>query len=302
MLNKNIDFLNKLKKSKTGYLFILPALLLIFFFIIYPLIDGLVTSFYDWDLIGEKSFIGFRNYAELIKDEVFYKSISNNAIFALSVTVGTIVIGFILAVLLDFRIKGWQIFKVVFFIPVMLSMAVISILWIKILDPYAGIVNSALKIFGLDFLTTGWLGDSKTAFLWIILISIWEFSGFTMVFLLAAMQNIPISLYEAAKLDGASLFKCIVHITFPMIRTVLIIVTMLMLIFSFKVFDIVWIITKGGPGYHTFVLGVDLYYNAFVMLKFGYGSAIAVFMFFFIFIFSLVYLKVSKFEEAMIEY
>lgn len=294
--------MSNIKKPRIGYIFILPALILIIIFIVYPLINGFITSFCDWKLIGEKVFIGINNFKELIKDEVFQKSIYNNFIYAASVTAGTILIGFILAVFLDSRIKGWQVFKVVFFIPIMLSMAVISILWVKILEPNAGIVNAFLRTIGLDFMARGWLGDPKTVFMCIILISIWMYSGFTMVFLLAAMQNVPKELYESAKLDGANFLRCVIHITLPMIRTVFVIVTMLMLIFSFKVFDIVWIMTKGGPGFTTFVMGVDLYYNAFNLMQFGYGSAIAVFMFIFIAGLSIIYLRSTKFEEKIIEY
>jgi len=294
---------NTFKKNIYAFLFVLPALAFIFIFMIYPLFDAFHLSFFDWKLIGEKKFVGLENYIKLFLDNrIFYTSLRNNVYFSIVSTAGTVLIGLILAAILDRNVKGWKVFRVLYYLPVVLSSVSISMLWLRIYDPNMGLLKRILDLLNLGFLKREWLGDPRLAIFCIILVVVWQFSGFTMVFFLAAMHNISKELYEAAEMDGISTFQEFRYITFPLIKPIVIIVIMLELIFSFKVFDIVWVMTTGGPGYSSSVLGTYLYTEAFRKFNIGFAEAIAVVMFVIIFTFSLIYLRFSKFEESVYEH
>lgn len=282
---------------------VLPALLFVVMFMIYPLLDAFTMSFFDVKIMGEKIFVGFNNYKKLLNhNEITLISLKNNIYFSLFTTLGTVVIGMILAILLDRKIHGWQAFRILFYLPVTLSSVVVSLLWLRIYSPNGGLLNVILNYIQLPFLEKNWLGDPNIAIFSIIMVSIWQYSGYTMIFFLAALQSIPDSLFEAARIDGIRPGQEIMYISFPLIKPVIIIVVMLQLIFSFKVFDIVWVMSTGGPGYSSSVLGTYLYTEAFRKFQMGYAQAIAVFMFIIIFSMSLIYLKLARFREASHEY
>lgn len=290
-------------KNKFAFFMVLPALILVLIFMIYPLLDAFIMSFFNVKIMGEKVFIGISNYKKLLDhNEITLISLKNNIYFSLLTTLGTVVIGMILAILLDRKIHGWQTFRILYYLPVTLSSVVVSLLWLRIYSPNDGLLNTVLQYLGLGFLEKNWLGDPKIVIFSIILVSVWQYSGYTMIFFLAALQNIPDSLFEAARIDGINTWQEIFYISFPLIKPVIIIVIMLQLIFSFKVFDIVWVMSTGGPGYSSSVLGTYLYTEAFRKFELGYAQAIAVFMFVIIFSMSLIYLKLAGFREASHEY
>jgi ABC-type sugar transport system permease subunit len=281
-------------KHKVSYLFLLPSLLLLLVFIVVPLFKSFQYSLYSWDGISTPTFIGLENFRQVLQDPDFGIALKNNIIFTVLTTFGTVVIGFLLAVAIERRVRGWAIFKFTYFIPVMIAMTVVGVLFNRIFEPSFGILNRFLGLIGLESLQMAWLGDPNIALYSIIAVTIWQYSGFTMLLLLAAMEGIDPSIHDAATIDGVSTFQRIVNIIYPNIKRVVLIVTMLQIIFSFKVFDIVWVMTYGGPGNASEVLGTFLYKTAFRSYQFGYASAIAVAMTVIIFVISLIYSYFSR--------
>ena len=277
----------------TFYVFMLPAVLFIALFILYPMIQSLILPSFRWKGYGELTFVGLKNYQTMFgKDEFFWTALTNSLLFSVLATVGTVSIGFVLAVLIDFKIRFWAAYRFLFFLTVSISVVVTGLLWVKVLDSF-GLLNALLGALGLEHLQRVWLGDVRTAMPAIIATAVWQYSGFTMIFLLAGMQSIDAELYESATIDGASRLRTVFSITIPLLRHVFSVIVMLQLIFSFKVFDQVWVMTQGGPAGATEVLGTHLYKDAFRLVRFGYGSVIASIMFFVAVVFSLIYIRVS---------
>lgn len=294
-----------LKKRKvifenlTGFSFVLPLIIFIIIFLLYPIIASLVLSFFKWKGYGEIDFVGIQNFIKMFTvDRYFPTAINNSIIFSITATLGTILVGFILAVLIDLKIFLWKVYRFIFFLTVILTVVVTGMLWLRIFDPY-GLLNSLLDALNFTNLSRPWMGDANIAFGIIVFVTIWQYSGFTMIFFLAGMQNIEEDIYEAARIDGASTFRRIKSITIPLLKNVFAVITMLQLIFSFKVFDIVWVMTAGGPAGGTEVLGTYLYQVAFRKSQFGGGSVIAVIMFLLALIFAFIYVRVLGYRRML---
>jgi ABC-type sugar transport system permease subunit len=281
----------RLFRHATPILFLMPAALLMAVFVAYPLADSLVLSLYRWNGLEAREFIGLRNFEYLLTgDDVFWTSLQHNVMFSIGTTVGTVLIGFLLAVAIERRVHGWQFFKIVYFLPVMMPITVVGLLWGRIYDPTMGPLNALLRGIGVST-PPEWLGNASMALPAVIAVTIWQYSGFPMIILLAAMENIPTDLHDAATIDGVNIWNRVRHIIFPLVQPVFAVIIMLQIIFSFKVFDIVWVMTQGGPGEASDVLGVYLYKAAFTYERFGYGSAVAVMMSLIIFALSLIYFR-----------
>lgn len=291
--------LRSMYKARLAYLFLAPALFLLTAFIAYPLVRSLYLSLFQWNGITKPEYIGLENFVRLIEDRSFLNALYNTLAFAILTTAGTVGIGFLLAVAIERRLMGWQAFKIIYFLPVMMAATVVAMLWGQLLDPTFGPVNLMLKGLGVSKPPV-WLGDPKITLYAIIGVSIWQYAGFPMIVLLAAMENIPGDIHDAATIDGVNGWQRITRIIVPMIKSVLAVIVMLQIIFSLKVFDVIWVMTQGGPGEATNVLGVYLYRNAFVYTYFGYGSAVAVVMTVIIVTLSLTYRRFIKVEA--IEY
>lgn len=287
----------QVRKNAMAYVFLAPAFILMAVFLVYPIIQSLLLSFYEWNGIAPRKYVGLENFERLLEDSVLYLAISNNIIFSAFTTVGTVVVGFLLALAVERRVRGWQMFKVAYFLPVMVSGTVVGLLWEKLLDPTFGAVNVLLSALGVQNPPV-WLGDPVFAMVALIVVTIWQYAGFPMIIFLAAMENIPQDIHDSATLDGVNWFQRTRSIILPLIRNVTLTVVLLQLIFSFKVFDIVWTMTQGGPGEATNVLAVYLYRTAFRFTEFGYGSAIAVVMFLIIFLMSNIYLRIFRTDRV----
>ncbi len=278
-----------------GYAFTLPALFFIFFFMLYPVIEAFRLSFFEWDGLSPAKFIGLKNYINLFtKDTVFSLAVRNSFLFMLITVIGIVGIGFILAVIIERRVRGWGFFKVVWFIPAMISQTIVSILWAKFLDPTMGIVSKILSLLGMNFLIQSWLGNSKIVMYIVSLVSIWQYAGLAMVLLLVPMENIPIEIHEAATIDGVNIIQRVTRIIFPLIKPVFYIVVMLVIIGSLKTFDTIFVLTGGGPGDASIVLPIYVYKAAIKYYAFGYGSTVSVIMFLIIFTISIIYSKFLK--------
>ena len=266
---------NTIKESVLGYVFVTPVIILCILFLAYPFIQSIMLGFFKWDGITNWQFIGISNFIELFtKERFFYKALSNSLMYTIIVSAGMLIIGFILAILIDLKVFLWKVYRFIFFLPYMLSMVVVSFLFMKIFVP-EGLLNNILGMFNVNPII--WF-DAKKAIFVIMAIAIWQGSGLPMIFFLAGLKNIQKEIYEAAILDGASTIRIVFTISLPLLKNLFMILTVMELIFNFKVFDIIWVMTKGGPYGSTEVLGTLLYQNAFQKLKFGYASSIGMIM------------------------
>ncbi|WP_163536296.1 sugar ABC transporter permease [Gracilibacillus sp. YIM 98692] len=294
---KESNLLKRMKKNRAAYLFILPSIILLTVFMVFPLIYSIIMSFYRWDGFSTPNFLGIDNYIRLLNHDNFLLALKNNAIFMVLFTTGTVVLGFLFAVAISRKVPGWRIYKFVFFIPVMLVTAVIAVLWGKIYEPSYGLLNSFLDLIGLESLQQLWLGNPDITLYSIICVAIWQVSGWCMLLFLAAIEGIPNEVHDAATIDGVSPFQRIILIIMPMVKRMGFILVMLQIIASVKTFDLIYVMTGGGPFYASEVLGTILYREAFENQRFGYASSISVVMTIIIAIITISYLKFTQVSE-----
>ena len=278
-------------------LFLLPNILIFGLFIIVPAIQGLRMSLTEWGVFTTPRFIGFANFVELAQDAVFWKTFSNTIVYSLF-TVSLIMVYALALALLLYKntIKGEKIFRSLFYIPSLLSMITVGIAWRFILGDEMGIINYLLRRLGGSGIP--WLTDSNLAMISIIGVSIWAQAGYYMVILIAGLQAIPIELYEAATIDGASKTKTFTAITLPLLRSTLLVVMVLSTIASFKAYELISVMTKGGPGYATKLIVQQVYQVAFLEDRMGYASAMSIVLMLIISIFTLVQFKFSGKEQG----
>lgn len=261
----------------TPFLFLLPALFFYLIFLVYPMLWSLYVSLFQWDGLSDNMiFVGFGNYARILfEDEIARLALWNNVLW----TVGTLVIptgiGLALALALNRRFRGSVVFRTIFYSPAVLPLVAVGLIWSWMYNPHFGGVNIALKAMGLGWLARGWLSDYDTALAATFVTNVWSHAGFPMILYLAGLQAIPREYYEAAKLDGANAWQSFRHVTLPGLAETHVIVLSLSVIQSFKVFDIIYTMTYGGPGRVTQVLGTWMYFQTFQYYNAGYGAALA---------------------------
>lgn len=269
------NFLSKLSNNKAfmGLIFILPALLGTLIFIIIPVICSFGFSFIKWDLLNKPEFVGFDNYIKIFSDPLFGKILLNTIVFALSTSILGVIIPLVLAVILNSKIRGSEFFKTAYFLPFVTPMIVIAIIWQWIFDPNIGILNHFLKLH------INWLYDPNFAMPAIIIVSVWKLIGYNMVIFLAGLSSLNQSLFEAAKIDGAGKIATFRHVTVPLLSPTIFFVVVITCISSFQIFDLIYLMTQGGPLDSTNVLVYAIYKNAFEYFKIGEASAIAYVLF-----------------------
>jgi raffinose/stachyose/melibiose transport system permease protein len=258
-------------------LFALPALVVYVAFLVYPALSSLWFSLTNWDgLSATYTFVGLDNYFKLPSDPVVVTAVRNNLIWTVVTIAVPTVIGLALAIALNGKVHGKPVLRLIFYTPAVLPLVSIASIWGWLYNPQYGAINSFLRLIGLDGLAQPWLGQDSTA-LWAVMVpAIWLRTGFPMLLYLAALQGIPNELYEAATVDGATRWQQFWHVTMPSLRPAHYIVLALSLIDSFKVFDMIYAMTYGGPGTSTQVMGTWMYFNVFQYYQAGYGTAIAV--------------------------
>lgn len=281
------------KDSFWAGLMLLPALLGTIIFVLIPVIGSFAISLCRWNLISPPVFVGLDNYLTLLGDKLFYDVLITTTIYAVSVVIFSISIPLILAIALNEKIKGLVLFRTAYFLPVITPMVVAAIVWSWIFDPNNGILNFILKYIGISSPPL-WLFDNFWAIIAIIIVSVWKNIGYNMVIFLAGLQNIPESLYEAAEIDGATGLKKMFHITIPMLTPTIFFVCIMSTISSFQVFDLIYLMTGGGPENSTMVIVYWLFKNAFEFFKIGYASSIAYVLFIIILILTLIQWKLRK--------
>jgi len=280
------------------YVYIFPTLLLVIVFVYIPIIQNFYFSFFKMSSYSTvKTFVGLKNYIRIFADDIFYTALINNTLYAIISLIFQVGIGLCLAMLLESSFVAPKLrtfFRSIYFIPSVISITVVALIFQFVYTPDIGILNGILKVIGLSKYTHAWLGDTKTAMYSIIAMSQWQYVGYIMMLFIVAIQKIPEDVYEAADIDGATGIQKAIFITIPQVKEMTLVTSVITVIGAFKVFTEVYVMTTGGPGTSTQVLGTYLYRSAFLNDEMGYASAIGVIIFFITSILSFIQIKISK--------
>lgn len=271
-----------------GWVFILPALLGTLIFIVIPVICSFGLSFTKWDLLNPIRFVGLDNYKEIFSEALFFKIFWNTVVFAISTSVLGVIIPLVLACILNSKIRGSEFYKTAYFLPFITPMIVIGVVWEWIFDPNIGLLNNILHLH------INWLYDTHFAMPALIIVSVWKLIGYNMVIFLSSLSGISQSMFEAAKIDGATPFQTFKNVTIPLLSPSIFFVVIITAISSFQVFDLIYLMTQGGPLDSTNVLVYAIYKNAFEYFNVGKASAIAYVLFFIILVLTLVQWSLRK--------
>ena len=274
---KSVNFKNNL-----GIYFVLPAVIGTLIFIIIPIIASFSLSFFEWDLLNELKFVGLKNYKDILTDSTLVQIVLNTFVYAISTTIFAVIIPFLIADVLRAKIFGKEWFKTIYFLPFITPAVVIAIVWSWIFDPNIGLINS---VFHSDL---KWLFDTKLAMPILIFVSAWKLIGYNIVLFLTGYTTINQNIYEAAKIDGASYWQTFNNISIPLMKPTIYFVILVTAISSFQVFDLIYIMTEGGPQNSTNVLVYSIYKYAFEYFDIGKSCALAYILFLIIFIPALI--------------
>ena len=288
MYNKKIQIV--------GLYFALPTLIIYGIFLIYPMITAFHYSFFKWNLLSEKKYVGLSNFAKMINDKRFWNSYITTFHFTLISIVIIIILSFILALILEKSFKFKNLFQSAIFIPVILTMVSIAVVWQFMFQSTGILSNLFIDLFGTK---VKWLTSTKIAPYSMILVNVWKMTGYYMIIFIAGLLNVPNSFYEAARVDGANYFERLIYITLPQMKNTFILVFVSGVIFSFAAFPQQYVMTEGGPGRSTEVLALLIYKQAFEFTKFGYSSSISVAFFASLLLFSIIQLRLFKSESNL---
>ncbi len=284
----------------TPYFAILPAFIVFSVFMLMPLIEAFRLSLTDWDgLFFTEQFVGLKNYREMFSDSYFLNSLKVTLFYSLGVVVIQNFLGLLLALIVDQDIPFVKGFKSIFFFPALLSAVVVGYIFSYLLSSHFGIMKDIFlflnleKAAGLD-----WLGSKSLSLISVILVTCWQYMGYTMVIYLGALQGVPVELYESASIDGAGGIQKFLKITFPMIAQAVTINVILTSIGCLKMFDLIWVLTGGGPSMATQTIGIYIYRSAFHGNRAGYGTAVCIFLFLIIVIISFLQLRYFSKREV----
>lgn len=280
------------KKAGLVSLFLLPALIPLLVFRIFPMLASLVVSMTKWNLLRPPVFLGFDNYVEVLSDAKFHRALLNTLYYMVGYLPLVLVGAIAIAVLLNSKLKGATFFRGIYFLPVVTSWVVVALLWKWLLSPQGGMVNYVLGLVGIQ--GPGWWTDPNWAMPAIIIASVWKDLGFNMLILLAGLQSIPDHLYEAATIDGATRWQKLRFVTLPLLTPSILFAMILAMIGAFQVFDQVWVMTEGGPAGATTVVMEQVVKNAFKYGLMGEASAMSWVLFAIILLFTVFQLKFQK--------
>lgn len=259
-----------------GLAFLLPAFILFIIFVVYPIVYNIQASTLEWDGVNPGRFVGFQNYVDLVQDPVFLTTLRNSGFWIVLTIIPQAIIGLLLALALNKGLFASTAYRAIFFIPTILSPIVVGIVWQRIMDPFNGVIASVGRATGIGMLANNYLGDTDTAIFAVIVVNVWMWTGFSMLFYLAGLQLIDSSVLEAAKIDGASSFQTTVRITFPLLKTTHLSLLLLGIIGSLKTFELVYVLTLGGPNHASELLPTYAFQQAFQLQNAGYASTISV--------------------------
>ncbi|WP_058309035.1 carbohydrate ABC transporter permease [Gracilibacillus massiliensis] len=277
---------------------VIPALVIYLIFSIVPIFISFYYSTMSWNGFSDMQFVGLANFQEVLQDKVFWLSVRNNILVVLASVFGQIPIALALALLLNRKIKGAKFFRTIGFMPVVISTVVISITWRMIYNSEYGMINNFLEAIGLGSLQQNWLGDPTWAMVAVCITIIWQFVGLYFIIFLSALQTVPSEILEAADLDGASEWQKTIHVVLPSIWNIILISVVLCISGSLKTFDLIFVMTSGGPANSTEVMATYMYDKTFEGLRYGYGSAISVLIFVFSIALILITTKLLRRKEV----
>lgn len=280
------------KQNRIGQIFVAPPVILFLAFTLIPMIMAVGMSFTKYDVINPPAFVGLNNFKKLINDEFFWIAMKNTCVY----TVMYVPLGLLLslgaALFLNSEQKLVGIFRTLFYLPVLSSTVATATLWFWILNPQMGLLNGVLKIFGIT--PKAWLYDSSLAMISIVMMSLWAGFGGNMMIFLAGLKGISPVYYEAAKIEGATRFQMFAKITMPSITKTTFLVSTMLIIGTFQVFDQAYVLTKGGPGNATITLVYYIYNSGFKNLDMGYASSMSLVLFVIILLMTLLNTKINK--------
>ncbi len=280
------------------YLFLVPSLLLLAVFVYGPAVENIYYSLYSWSsMSATRRFVGLSNYIELFGNPIFWTSLVNNVIYAVVSVFFQVFVALALAAILQAEVFGpllRNVFRTALFLPSILPVTVVGLLWQLIYQPTIGLVDQLLFSTGLESLSRIWLGEEQTALISIVMVSQWQWTGYMMALFMVAIQAIPRDLYEALSLEGASRIQQFRYITVPGVRESTLILTVITIFGAFKVFDIVWVMTAGGPNHASEVLGTHMYRSAFRDDIVGYASAVATVIFVITLVIGAIQIKLQR--------
>lgn len=262
-----------LGSKKNIAIFVLPTLLFYVIFVFFPIVYNVYLSMFRTDLMSQNDFIGFNNYINLFQDQFFLMALKNNTLMVFGSLLAHMPLALFFGNALFHKIKGSKLFQFIFFMPTVISGVAVGMMFNFIYNSEFGLVNKILELLKLSHLKMPWLSDERTVMFALIFVIMWRFVGYHMVIQLAAMKAIPTSLFEAAELDGASQWQQFTKITFPLIKHILKIDAVLIITGSLKYYDLVAVMTKGGPNHASEVMSTYMFNQGFRNMKFGYASA-----------------------------
>jgi len=275
----------------TPWFFLAVPLIIYTLWVVGPMLYTFYLSLTNWDGISPPQFVGLKNYARLFRDDVFFLSLKNNLVWIGFFITVPVLVGLALAMLLNKEIPGSRVFKASFYSPMVLSLVVCGLIWSWLYNPTGGLINNVLRGIGLDGLARGWLSDPKTVLGSIITVAIWRQVGYVMILFLAGLQSVDPFLVEASVIDGASRWQSFRHVILPQLQPITIVVVVISIIDSLRAFDLVSVMTRGGPYNRSSVLANYMYIQSFNNYKMGYGAAVSVILFMICLVFIALYLR-----------
>ena len=280
------------KQDRMGRLFVAPPVILFLLFTLLPMIMAIGLSFTKYDVINPPRLVGLANFRKMIKDEFFWIALKNTCVYTLMYVPAGLLLSLGAAMFLNADQKMVGLFRTLFYLPVLSSTVATATLWFWILNPQLGLLNGILELFGIS--GKAWLYDSKLAMFSIVLMSLWAGFGGNIMIFLAGLKGIPPIYYEAAKIEGASKWQMFTKITMPSITKTTFLVSTMLIIGTFQVFDQAFVLTKGGPGNATITIVYYIYINGFKNLDMGYASSISLVLFAIILVITVINSKINK--------
>ena len=284
------------RQAITGYLFIAPAMVIFFVFTLLPVAIALYLSFTDYDVFTKLNWIGIQNYQDVFDDEYFWRAFWNTLTYTVWSIPLSMAIGLGLALLLNQKLRGLGLYRTIYYVPVVTSMVAVAMIWLQLFDPLYGVISNTLDSIGIKGID--WLGDPALAMPSVIAVSVWKVIGWNMLIYLAGLQGIPEYLKEAAAIDGANRWQTFYRITLPLLQPTTFFIFVTSLIGAFQVFDVVYVMTGGGPANATTTLVHQIYNAAFKALDMGYAAAMSFVLFGIIMVVTIVSMRVTRGEVA----
>lgn len=288
---------NRNQRLLIPYIFIAPNVVVFAVFMFVPILLAFYISLNEWTLIGTPTFVGLGNYLDMLEDSEFLRAFYNTGVYTLGTVPTSIALGLVVALGLNLKLPGRTLLRSIFFVPVIISLVAVALIASWIFNDNYGIINAALSAVGIG--DVPWLSSARWAMISLIIATLWIRLGFNMVIYLAALQSIPTELYDAARVDGASGWRRFRHITWPLLGPTTFLLVIINIIYSLHVFDLIYVMTGGGPGFSTTVLVQYIYQMAFTEGQMGYASAIGVVLYLLLLIFTVFQWRVTRQSESV---